>query len=206
MPYAERTRRPPRTLTDAEVKKVLRVSGEHVSGFRDHLILSFALGCALREHEIVGLDIEDVAKVEDGKLKPRRTLQLRIFKRARGGRPVDPTMQRVPLPDGTFYKVEKYLKACGWTSGPLFRSRKAGARLSTKAVRTMFVLWQKRAGFDQVYSFHHLRHTSVTSIYRSTKDVRLAQRFARHLNINTTTIYEHASDEDVLRAAKGLAS
>jgi len=205
MSYAERTRRPPRTLTDAEVAKVLKVSGEHVSGFRDHLILSFALGCALREHEIVGLDVEDVAKVEGGKLKPRRTLQLRVFKRGRGGRPVDPAMQRVPLADGTYFKLEKYLDTTGRTSGPLFVSRKGG-RLSTKAVRTLFSKWQKCAGFDQIYSFHHLRHTSVTSIYRRTKDVRLAQRFARHANINTTTIYEHASDEDVLRAVKGLAS
>jgi integrase/recombinase XerC len=165
------------------------------------MILSFALGTALRESEIVGLDVEDVTS--DGK-KPKRTLQLRVFKRA-GGQ-TDPSAQRVPLSDATFYKLEKYLKAEGRKTGPLFLSRKHGVRLSTRAVRAMFVKWQKAAGFDHLFSFHHLRHTSVTNIYRTTRDVRVAQRFARHANLQTTTIYAHVSDEEVLRAAKRLAS
>jgi len=203
--YANRTRRPPRTLTDAEVAKLLKVSGRDKEGFRDHLIFSFALGCGLREHEIVGLDVADVAKPEGRGLKPRRTLQLRIFKGCNRLRE-RPEAQRVPLSDATFYKLEKYLAAIPWTEGPLFRSRKHGARLSTRAVRALFRKWQKLAGFDHLFSFHHLRHTSVTNIYRETRDVRIAQRFARHANLNTTTIYAHVSDEDVLRAAKGLAS
>ncbi len=201
MAFATRNRRPPRTLTDAETARLLKVSGEHRAGFRDHMILSFALGCGLRESEIVALDVEDVTA--DGK-KPRRTLQLRVFKR--GGGHADPKAQRVPLPDGTYYKLEKYLKACGFSTGPLFRSRKGGKRLSDRAVRGMFQKWQKQAKFDQPSSFHHLRHTAVTNIYRDTKDVRIAQRFARHANLQTTTIYAHVSDEDVLRAAKRLAS
>jgi integrase/recombinase XerC len=207
MTYAQRTRRPPKTLTAAEVQKLLKVSGEHREGFRDHLILSFALGSALRESEIVALDLSDVAKPgPNGKrLVPRRTLQLRVFKR--GGGHVDPSLQRVPLSDGTYYKLDKYLAELGGVlDGPLFLSRKHGGRLSTKAVRTLFGKWQRAAGFDHLYSFHHLRHTSITAMYKREKDLRVAQRFARHVNINTTTIYEHASDEDVARAAKELPS
>jgi len=200
--YAERNRRPPRTLTDEETRKLLKVSGEHRDGFRDHIILSFALGCGLRESEIVALDVEDVTA--DGR-RPRRTLQLRVFKR--GGGNADPKHQRVPLPDGTFYKLEKYLASIKpRKTGPLFISRSKAARLSTKAVRTMFAKWQKAAGFDHLYSFHHLRHTSISNVQRAQRDVRVTQKFARHLNINTTTIYEHASDEEVLRAVKRLAS
>jgi integrase/recombinase XerC len=201
MGFATRNRRPPKTLTDAEVAKLLKVSGAHVDGFRDHLILSFALGCALRESEIVALDVEDVTA--DG-IKPRRTLQLRVFKR--GGGQSDPSAQRVPLSDSTYYKLEKYLKVCGRASGPLFLSRKHGARLGVRAVRALFAKWQKAAGFDHHYSFHHLRHTSVTAIYRATHDVRVAQRFARHASLQTTTIYTHVSDEEIAAAAKKLAS
>jgi len=202
--FAMRTRRPPRTLTDGETAKLLKVSGAHKDGFRDHLILSFALGCGLRESEIVALDVEDVTA--DGR-KPRRTLQLRVFKGS-GKERADPKAQRVPLPDGTYFKVEKYLKMLGpeERTGPMFRSRKGGARLSTKAVRTMFKKWQQAAGFDHDYSFHCLRHTAVTNMYRTKRDVRLAQRFARHANLQTTTIYAYVSDEEILRAAKGLAS
>jgi site-specific recombinase XerC len=205
MAYAARTRRPPRTLTDEEVSRVLRVSGENKRDFRDHLILSFALGSGLRESEIVALDVEDVCKPTDkGRLLPRRTLQLRVFKRGAGKS--DPSAQRVPVTDSTYYKLQKYLNTVAPLAGALFRSRKGNARLSTKAVRTLFKKWQQRAGFDHLYSFHHLRHTSLTNMYRKTRDVRLVQRFARHANINTTTLYEHASDEEVQRAARGLAS
>ncbi len=201
MPFATRNRRPPRTLTDEETARLLKISGDHREGFRDHMILSFALGCALRESEIVALDVEDVTA--DGR-KPRRTLQLRVFKR--GGGHSDPSAQRVPLPDATFYKLEKYLRTIGHKTGPLFRSRKGGARLSTRAVRALFAKWQAAAGFDHAFAFHHLRHTSVTNVYRATRDVRVAQRFARHANLNTTTIYAHVSDDDVARAAKRIAS
>ncbi len=203
MAFATRNRRPPRTLTDEEVTRLLKVSGAHVDGFRDHLILSFALGCALRESEIVALDVGDVTA--DGR-RPRRTLQLRVFKR--GGGHSDPSAQRVPLSDATYYKLEKYLRT--WApialERPLFLSRKKGGRLSTRAVRALFAKWQTAAGFDHLFSFHHLRHTAISNVQRAARDVRVTQKFARHANINTTTIYEHASDEEVTRAVKGLAS
>lgn len=203
MPYAARTRRPPRTLTDAETAKLLKVTGEHRDGFRDHMILSFALGCALRESEIVALNVDDVTS--DG-IKPKRTIQLRVFKRA--GHSTDLERQRVPVPDGTFYKLEKYLKGRPrgpWRGVPLFPSRQ-GERLSDRRVRSMFRAWQVAAGFDTPYSFHHLRHTSISNLRRKTGDILLCSRFARHANIATTTIYAHASDEEIGRAAKGLAS
>ena len=70
----------------------------------------------------------------------------------------------------------------------------------------MFREWQRRAGFDQLFAFHHLRHTAISNVQRAARDVRVTQKFARHANINTTMIYEHASDEELSRATKKLAS
>jgi integrase len=180
----------------------LKVSGEHRDGFRDHVIFSLALGCGLRESEIIALDVADVSG--DGRT-PRRTLRLRVFKRGAGKKP-DADAQRVTLPDGTFYKLEKYLRGLPAAyEGPLFVSRK-GHRLADRSVRDLFAKWQKVAGFDHPYCFHELRHTAVTNVYRQTRDVRVAQRFARHANVQTTTIYAHVSDEDLARATKKLAS
>lgn len=213
MPYADRNARPPRTLTDAEVKRILKVTGEDRRGFRDHMIISFALGCALRESEILALDVDDVAMVENKHgLRPRRRVQLRVFKRA--GRDADPRDQVVPLSDATYYKLAKYLRAQkrfrqldikGFGSQPLFISNR-GTRLSARQLRTSWERWQLRAGFDLHYPFHALRHTAITNVRRATNDVRIAQRFARHRNINTTMIYEHASDQEVADAVKGMPS
>ncbi|MBI3184700.1 MAG: site-specific integrase [Myxococcales bacterium] len=204
MSYAERTKKPPRTLGDVEQARLLKVTGEHRDGFRDCVIFSLALGTALRESELVALDVGDVSP--DGK-KVRRRVTLRVFKRASD----DPAPQEVFLPDGTFYKIEKYLR---WKArrgeslapdAPLFVSRNH-RRLSTRMLREAFRLWQQRAGFDRLYTFHSMRHSSCTNLYRQTKDIRVVQRQARHKNIQTTTIYAVPSDEDLLRAVRGLMS
>jgi site-specific recombinase XerD len=66
----------------------------------------------------------------------------------------------------------------------------------------MFRRWQVAAGFDHLYNFHCLRHTAGSIVRRRTKDIRLAQLFARHANIATTTIYDHPSDEEMRAAIK----
>jgi len=202
--YATRNRRPPRTLTEAEVARLLKVTGEHVDGFRDHVILAVALGSALRESEICGLDVGDVTN--DGRT-PKRTIQLRVFKR--GGGKADASAQRVPLSDGAYYKLEKWLRQhCKGlpSTAPLFSSRHS-QRLSARRVRSMFRGWQIRAGFDKPYPFHSLRHTCLTNLLRECGgNLKLVQKVARHANIETTAIYTHPSDDEAMRAVKRLAS
>jgi len=56
-----------------------------------------------------------------------------------------------------------------------------------------------KAGFDRLYPFHALRHTAVTNVYRASRDLFLAQRFARHVSPLTTTIYTHPSDQELFQ-------
>lgn len=67
-----------------------------------------------------------------------------------------------------------------------------------------FVAWQIVAGFGRHSSFHCLRHTAVTAVYRATRDLFLAQRFARHVSPLTTVTYTHAGDEDLLVGVQDL--
>ena len=48
------------------------------------------------------------------------------------------------------------------------------------------------------------RVTSLTNVYRATRDLFLAQRFARHVSPLTTTIYTHPSDEEMYRRVADL--
>jgi integrase/recombinase XerC len=195
-------RRPPRTMTEFEQAKVLKVTGEHARGFRDHVLFALALGTGLREHEALALDVGDVT--EDGSTVKRR-ISLRVFKRCTNR----PAPQEIFLPDSLHYKLGRLL---AWKrrrgeslapEAPLFVSRE-GNRLSTRMARTAFRRWQQRAGLDRIHSFHILRHTACTNVYRKTRDIRLVQRFARHTNIQTTTIYAQPTEEDLLRAVREL--
>ena len=200
--YADAIAKPPRTLTDLEQRLLLKVTGEHRDGFRDHVIISVALGTGLREHEILALDLGDVFD-DEGCAKRRVTL--RVFKRSAD----DSAVQEVVLPDLVRAKLEK-LRAWKKREGeslapdaPLFVSR-LGKRLSSRQLRENFGVWQERAGFERHLSFHSLRHTACSTLYRRTKDIRITQRFARHKSILTTSIYAHPSDEDLVRAVREL--
>jgi len=61
----------------------------------------------------------------------------------------------------------------------------------------LFARWQREAGSETYYNFHTLRHTSITNVYRATKDLFLTQRFARHASPVTTVAYTHPSDEEL---------
>lgn len=209
MSYAEQLR-PPKTLTDRERAKLLKTMGEHKAGLRDRLIVSFGLGCALRESEIVGLNVESVAKYTDKGLEAKRIISLPVFKRAGNGEGLSPQFQRSHVGDETYYLLKRYLKVMWGDQNiaddmdrPLFPTRQS-ARITERQVRRMFDRWQKKAAFDQHYCFHHLRHTAITDVWRSTGNLRLAQRVARHVNVYTTTRYVHPSDEDMARAVKSL--
>lgn len=192
----------PRTLTDREQLLLLRTSAEHRAGFRDHLLIALALGTALREHELVALNVGDVL---DADARARRRVVLRVYKRSHD----DPALQTVLLPDRLRAKLEKFF---GWKSrqredvgaaAPLFVSRR-GTRLSTRQVRRLVHLWQRRAGIDAPLNFHALRHTACTNLYRATKDIRLTQRFARHGCLRSTVRYTHPSDEELMRSIQTL--
>ena len=202
MSYAGNIALPPRTLTEGEQRALLKTTGEHARGFRDHVIFSVALGTALREHEILGLNVGDVFGA-DG--KPRRRVRLRVFKRSND----DEEMQEVVLPDNLRAKLGKFRawkKRRGESldvDAPLFVSRN-GNRLSARQLRHRFHEWQVRAGFERRLSFHSIRHTALTTVYRRTRDIRLTQKVARHKSISSTIRYAGPSDDDVLRAVRDL--
>lgn len=191
---------PPRTLTESEVNRLLRFTGEHRDGFRDHMIVAVGLGLGLRQHEIAGLDVGDIVHA-DGRI--RRRVQLRVFKRS------NPNLadQQVLVPDALAYKLGRFMQ---WKRGqgesleadaPLFVSRR-GRRIATRTIRHAFRTWQQRAGFDRLLGFHSLRHTAATSLYRRTKDLRLTQRFCRHRSVLSSQIYAGPSDQDLVEALR----
>jgi len=193
MPYLS-----PPTLTADEQKLILRVTAKHP---RDHLIISMALGTGLRVSELIGLDVADVFAA-DGTPKTRVRIRAEIAKGRRAG--------DVFLPDKLVPKLKRFwrFKTKRGESldlaAPLFCSQ-SRRRLSKRRVQFLWRTWQKRAGFDRLYPFHSTRHTSVTNVYRATRDLFLAQRFARHVSPLTTTVYTHPGDEEMRDRLRGLS-
>lgn len=192
MPYLS-----PPTLTRTEQEALLRVSSVHP---RDHLIFSLALGTGLRLAEMAGLDVGDVY-VPDGRPRTRIRLRREI---AKGGRAGD-----VFLPDALGPKLERFwgYKARARedrSPGAALFCSQSGLRISKRRIQSAFRDWQVRAGFDRLYGIHALRHTAVTEVYRLSRDLFLAQRFARHVSPLTTVVYTNPSDEELFKGIRGL--
>ena len=187
----------PTTLTTDEQRLILRATAANV---RDHLIYSLALGTGLRLAEVVGLDVGDVF-APDGSPRVRVRVRAAI---AKGGRAAD-----VFLPDRLVAKLKRFW---GWKrergedlgpDSPLFCNQ-SRRRISKRRVQFAWATWQRRAGFDRIYGFHCLRHSAISSVYRMTHDLYLAQRFARHVSPLTTTVYTHPSDQELAGRVRAL--
>ncbi|MGB5210704.1 MAG: tyrosine-type recombinase/integrase [Gammaproteobacteria bacterium] len=132
-------------MTEREQRALLKVTGEHRAGFRDHCLYAMALGTGLREHELVALSVGDVFR----DCGPRRRLLLSVFKGAQrsGG------TQEVLLSESPRRKLRRFHqwkareRECLDDAAPLFVSR-LGRRLSLRQVRHGFTVCGKRC---QVY-------------------------------------------------------
>ena len=180
----------PTTLTQGEQRTILHVTAKHP---RDQLIISLALGTGLRLGEIVGLNVGDVFN-GNGRPRTRMRIRVEIAKRGKAGDVFLPDKLVVKLRRFREFKKERRESLDPHASLFCNQSRK---RISKRRVQFVWRTWQQRAGFDRLYSFHSIRHTAVTSVYRLSSDLFLAQRFARHVSPLTTTIYAHPSDEEL---------
>jgi site-specific recombinase XerC len=191
------TRLSPQTLTTHEQTALLR----HAEASpREALLLSLALGTGLRLAETVGLDVGDVY-LPGGAPRVRVRLRREIAKRGRAG--------DLFLPDKLRPRLQRfwaYKRARGEQVGmgaPLFCSQ-SGRRLSKRRVQVLFRELQVQAGFDRLYPLHALSHTAITNVYRASKELFLAQRFARHASPLTTVCYTHPSDEELREGVRAL--
>jgi site-specific recombinase XerC len=187
----------PQTLTRREQRAILR---ETACNPRDHLVFSLALGTGLRLGEIVGLNVGDVYS-QEGRPRNRPRIRPEI---AKGGRTGD-----VFLPDVLVAKFLRFwvykVKRCEGLKpeDPLFCSQ-SRIRIPKRRIQFAFRTWQVKTGFDRLYPFHALRHTAVTNVYRASRDLFLAQRFARHVSPLTTTVYTHPGDEELFWGVRNL--
>ncbi len=189
--------RAPETMTAAEQAALLRATAAHRAP-RDHVLYSMALGTGLRFSELLGLNVGDVSS--DGRTV-RQRMVLAVTKGSSRG--------EVFLPARLIPKLRRFL---AWKrkhgeslepEAPLFISGQR-RRLSPRAAQWRFAWWQERTGFDRRYNFHCLRHSSVTNVYRATRNLFLAQRFARHASPLTTSVYTHPADEELYEGARDL--
>ncbi len=188
-------------LTSAQSKAVLAgIDKTTVTGLRDFALVALAITGALRTIEISRANIQDLRTLGDstvlyvqGKGREERTEYVKV------AAPVEKA-------------IRDYLKVRGETdpSAPLFCStsnNSQGGRLSTRTVSGICKAAMRSAGYDsERLTAHSLRHTGITLALLSGESLEEAQQYARHANISTTMIYDHALDKAKNGCATAVAS
>ena len=176
-------------LTSAQVKAILsRIDRSTVQGLRDYAILSAMVTGGLRTVEISRADLQDLRTVGDSAA---------LFIQGKGK---EEKTDFVKLAPPVELAIREYLKArgAGAPEDPLFSScsnNSKGGRLTTRAISGIAKAAMLSAGYDsERLTAHSLRHTAVTLSLLAGKDITEVQQFARHANIATTMIYNHALD------------
>lgn len=177
-------------LTSRQTKEVLASIETYTEeGLRNYAILSLMVTGGLRTIEVSRANVGDLRTVGEntvlfiqGKGREEKTEYIKI------SAPVEKALRT-------------YLKERGFTTEeqPLFTStsnNSKGKRITTRTVSAVVKNAFKNAGYDSNrLTAHSLRHTAITLALLAGRDITEVQQFARHANLNTTMIYNHALDK-----------
>ena len=177
-------------LTSKQVKAVLAdIDRTSLQGKRDYAMLVLMVTGGLRTIEVARADIGDLRTVGDNTV---------LFVQGKGR---DEKTEYIKLDAQVEAIIRDYLKTRGEArpEAPLFVStsnNNKGQRMTTRAISGIAKAHMVEAGYNSdKLTAHSLRHTAVTLSLLAGKPLEEVQQFARHANMATTMIYNHALDK-----------
>lgn len=177
-------------LTSRQVKAVLAdIDRTTLQGKRDYAMLVLMVTGGLRTVEVERADIGDMQTLGDNTV---------LYIQGKGR---DEKTEYVKLDAHVEAAIRDFLKARGEAKpdAPLFAStsnNNRGKRMTTRAISGIAKAHMVEAGYNSdKLTAHSLRHTAVTLSLLAGQPLEEVQQFARHANISTTMIYNHALDK-----------
>ncbi len=174
-------KRAPEILSVDQIKKFFEAVKDH----RYYPIYLIAVGCGLREGEILGLERKDVS-LDEGILQVRQTV-VSIRGRLSLGEPkTDKAKRAVAIPGFVADVLKDHLKKDG-----LLFATSTGKPVSPRNLLRHFHLSLARAGIPRV-KFHSLRHSYATIQLISGTNPKIVQEALGHSTITLTLdTYSH---------------
>ncbi len=184
---------PKDALLTEDIRAMVKVLPEGLSGLRDRALLLVGFAGALRRSELVGLDVENVKVEQEGMV-----ITLRRSKTDQEGEG-----QTIAIPRGRHaatcpvQALQEWLAAAGIAAGPIFRAvdrhgNVAADRLSARAVANIVKRAAAAAGLDPAdYAGHSLRSGMATAAARAGANERNIMDQTRHRSVAMVRRYIH---------------
>lgn len=180
-------------LEENAIEEMLALpSNDEPEGIRDRAILEILYGSGIRVGELCGLSLDDY--------QPDAGCLLVYGKGAKE--------RLAPIGKPAIFQLEKYLSDSrprlekkGKENNSFFLSSR-GNPLSPRSVQRIMEKWSLRCAEKLKISPHVLRHTFATHLLNHGADLRIVQELLGHVNISTTQIYTHVSQERLMNIYK----
>jgi integrase/recombinase XerD len=198
---------PGKFLSRGEVRKLLRAARAraekarakgHKVAVRDCFIVDLTLSTGLR--------VMEVARLTCGDLFIRDGAPALLVKRGKGGKKRLVRFNRSFKDHCRQYLLWK--QQVGEPVGPedpLIWSSNTRTHMSTRALQKAFKRTAARAELDSHFSFHCLRHTYASHLYKASRyNLRLVQKQLGHSNLRITEIYADVLSPDVSKSLEKL--
>ena len=182
----------PVILTPNEENRLLKeFNSRYQTSHRNREMIRLSLQTGLRISEVLNLHWEEM-EPEQGAVK------LRVLD-GKGGK------DRILFISPVMYdRLQKYAERFDLQQTGLVFQTTRGTPVKDAYVRKMMRQKAVSAGIEKVITFHSLRHTALTRLYDKTKDIRVVQEVAGHVDISTTMVYTHISGADIREAMINL--
>jgi integrase/recombinase XerC len=172
-------------------------------GARDLAIIRLLHDLAGRRNEVRTLDLEHVDPVTFAGFTTIRPEAVWI----KGKGKVDRV--RLDLPPATAAALEDWLRRRGSWPGPLFpRLDRPGSvgRMTGRSIARMVARLGADADLPKGLHPHALRHQAITAALDKTNgNVRMVQRFSRHVNVQTVLLYDDRRNDPSADVARLVA-
>lgn len=188
LPKDAKTEKTVKFLNLEQIEKLLLAPDtKTVKGLRDRAILETLFSTGLRIAELVSLNREQFANIQN-----KKDLELGII--GKGGRP-----RTVYFSERALYWLKKYLATRKDKEKALFIHYKARKdtenRLTARSIERIVKHYAVLAGIPIFTTPHTIRHSFATDLLTQGVDLRTIQEFLGHKSIATTQIYTHITNK-----------
>jgi len=175
-----------KTLTESELKRLLKVVASERYGPRNRLVVLLGHWAGMRVGEIASLKVSDVLN-KDGSVKDSINLSP---EQTKGNSP-----RTVHLPKKLQEEIIAYVKRVGLgKDDPLIWSQKSRSGFNANSLCSTVKHWYNLAGIDNGSS-HSGRRSFLTKLASQGVSARVLQELAGHRNLATTQRYIDVNDE-----------
>jgi site-specific recombinase XerD len=188
LPKGSRAEKSIKFLTLEQIEKLLNSPDiSNVQGLRDKAILESLFSTGLRIAELVSLNIDQFANIEN-----KKDFELSII--GKGGYP-----RTVYFSERSLGWLKKYLKTREDKEKALFVNYRAkkdmSKRFSARSVERIVKKYSIISGTPIFTTPHTLRHSFATDLLSQGVDLRTIQELLGHRSITSTQIYTHITSK-----------